>query len=69
MRRAVLAVMLTMAGAWAMAGCEDEGPAERAGERIDDAIEDARDAVEDARDDVRDAVEDARESLEEDDEN
>jgi len=32
----------------AMIGCEDKGPAERAGEKIDKAVEDAGDAMEEA---------------------
>lgn len=28
-----------------LAGCSDSGPAEKAGERIDDAVQDAQDAI------------------------
>jgi len=38
-----------------LAACSD-GPAERMGENIDDAVNDAGNAVEDACEDVRDAV-------------
>ena len=38
-----------------LAAC-NEGPAERMGENIDDAINDAGNAIEDACEDVRDAV-------------
>lgn len=38
------------------AGCESEGPAERAGEKVDDAVEDAADKAEDAADKAEDAV-------------
>lgn len=31
-----------------LAGCEQEGPAEKAGERIDEAVEQTRDAIDDA---------------------
>ena len=41
------AVLVSLAGA--LAAC-DEGPAERAGEAVDDTVEDAGDAVEDATD-------------------
>jgi hypothetical protein len=34
-----------------MTGCEEEGPAERAGEKLDRAGEDVEDAVEDLDDD------------------
>lgn len=42
-----------------MVGCEDAGPAEEAGEAIDDAVDDTADALDDAADDVGDAVDDA----------
>jgi hypothetical protein len=35
-----------------MTGCEEEGPAERAGERLDNAGEEIEDAVDDMDDDV-----------------
>ncbi len=38
-----------------LAAC-DEGPAERMGENIDDAVNDAGNAIEDACEDVADAV-------------
>ncbi len=34
----------------ALAGCDNEGPAEKAGEKIDNAVEQAGDAVENATD-------------------
>jgi hypothetical protein len=39
-----------------LAACEKEGPAERAGKTLDNAVDDAGDAVEDAGDKVKDAV-------------
>jgi hypothetical protein len=42
----------------ALYGCPDEGPAERAGENIDEAIEETGEALEEAGDDVEDAVDD-----------
>lgn len=38
------------------AGCEPEGPAERAGKKVDDAVEEAGDKLEDAGDKIEDAV-------------
>jgi hypothetical protein len=37
-------------------GCSDPGPAEQAGERVDDAVEETREAVEDAVQELEDAV-------------
>jgi hypothetical protein len=52
-------------------GCEKQGPLERVGEEIDEAVEDVRaggettgNAVDDAVDEVRDAADDVREDLE-----
>jgi hypothetical protein len=44
--------------AFGLAGCEKEGPAERAGKQVDEAVDDAGDAVKDAGDKVKDAVDD-----------
>lgn len=51
-------------------GCEREGPLERAGEEIDEAVEDVRsggettgNAIDDAIDEVRDGIEDAGDEL------
>ena len=41
-------------------GCE-KGPAENAGEAIDEAIEDAGEAIEDAQESVEDAIEEQKE--------
>jgi hypothetical protein len=39
-------------------GCPEEGPAERAGEKIDEAVDDAGDAIEEAGDELEDATDD-----------
>ena len=39
-----------------LTGCEQEGPAERAGEAVDEATENAGDAIEDAGESVQDAA-------------
>jgi hypothetical protein len=51
---------LLAALAFSVVACREEGPAERAGQAIDEAIEDAGEAVEDAGEAVEDAAEDAR---------
>jgi hypothetical protein len=38
------------------AGCEQEGPAERAGEKLDDAATDVGNAIEDACEDVKEGA-------------
>jgi hypothetical protein len=54
MRMRMLAAMLLLLPLWA---CARQGPFERAGEDVDDAVEDVRENVEDAIDDARDDVE------------
>jgi len=39
-----------------IAGCNKDGPAERAGEKIDNAAHEIKDAAKDAADDVKDAT-------------
>jgi hypothetical protein len=42
---------------------EKDGPAERAGERLDDAVSNARDRLEDAGDEIREAGEEIGDAL------
>lgn len=57
-RLAAAALLASSAGVAVVAtGC-DEGPAEEAGEAIDDAADNTADAVDDAADNVEDAVDD-----------
>jgi len=44
------------AAAFVIGGCSDPGPAEEAGERFDDAMEDVGDSFEDARRSVEDTI-------------
>lgn len=44
-------------------GCEQEGPMEKAGKKMDQIVEDTGDAVEDAADEAGDAVEEAGDSV------
>ncbi|MDZ7789856.1 MAG: hypothetical protein U5L08_05045 [Xanthomonadales bacterium] len=39
-----------------LAGCEDQGPAEEAGENVDEAMEEAGEKMEEAKDEVDDAT-------------
>jgi hypothetical protein len=49
---------------WLIAGCDEQGPAERAGESIDEAAEQARESAENLRDRAEELIEDARDSQE-----
>lgn len=46
----IAAVLLASALMFTLSACEEKGPMEKAGEEIDDTIEDAGDAIEDATD-------------------
>ncbi len=41
-------VILSALACLALAGCSEKGPAEQAGENVDEAVEQVKDAVEDA---------------------
>ncbi|MCK9562950.1 MAG: hypothetical protein M0R02_09565 [Bacteroidales bacterium] len=47
-----------------LAGCEKQGPAERAGESIDDAAREAREQMEETRDRLEERRQDAQECIE-----
>ncbi|QOC21449.1 YtxH domain-containing protein [Wenzhouxiangella sp. AB-CW3] len=49
---------LLFAGGLFLAGCSDPGPAEEAGQEVDDAIEEAEDAFDDLGDEAEDALDD-----------
>lgn len=57
---AILAVL----GSLALGGCADnDGPAENFGERVDDAMQEARDRLDDAADEAREAADEIGEAL------
>lgn len=45
---ALFALLFALGGGAVVTGCEEDGPAEEAGEEIDEAAEDAGDAIDDA---------------------
>jgi predicted small lipoprotein YifL len=53
---AVFGVLLLAGG---IAACEDKGPAEKAGESVDESMENAGDNIEQMGDDIKDSAEDA----------
>ncbi len=46
-------------------GCEKKGPAEKAGEKIDDTMSEALEKAEETNEKIQDAAEDMREKIEE----
>ena len=57
MKSLAITLVFTVIAGGAMLGCREQGPAERAGEAIDEAGDDAKEAL----DGVGDAAEDTRE--------
>ncbi|NBB93708.1 MAG: hypothetical protein GVY32_11125 [Gammaproteobacteria bacterium] len=55
----ILCALLLALSVGMLAGCEQEGPAEEAGEEIDEAVEEAGDDMEEAAEEVEDEVDDA----------
>jgi len=47
-----------------LTACQEKGPAEKAGENIDNAVEDMGDKIEDATDDAGEKVEEAGDKIE-----
>lgn len=47
-----------------LSGCEQDGPAEEAGEAIDETMEDASDAAEEAVDEAEEEIDDAEDEIE-----
>ncbi|CAN5253307.1 hypothetical protein BH09SUM1_BH09SUM1_18400 [soil metagenome] len=58
-------LMLTLcAGApLAVTACREKGPAEKAGEKVDDAVGSTKDAAHDAKNDMKDAAHDAKNEI------
>lgn len=56
-----------IAGVFAIgiSACENEGPAEKAGERVDEAIEETGDTMEEAAEEAGDELEEAADRVEE----
>lgn len=63
MRKGISMAALLFAGALALTGCREPGPAEEAGREIDDAVEDARDALDDLGDETEDALEELEDEI------
>ncbi|MDT8879897.1 hypothetical protein RSO68_10455 [Halomonas saccharevitans] len=59
LRKLSLALLIAMLGA-GLAACEEEGPAEQAGENIDESMEEMGDGVEEMGDNLEQAAEDAQ---------
>jgi hypothetical protein len=54
--RILAAMAMMVAVTLGTAGCKEKGPAEKAGEALDEAAEDAGDKLEDIGDNIEDAV-------------
>ncbi|MAB13088.1 hypothetical protein [Parvibaculum sp.] len=63
MRSALIATSLILA-APLLAACDDDGPAEQAGEKIDNAVNDSNDTMEKAGESMDDAMDDMHDGME-----
>ena len=64
MRKASTLALIIFAALFAVA-CEEKGPAEKAGEKIDEAMSEAKDDVKKAGEKIEEAAEDAGDAIEE----
>lgn len=62
---ALFALLFALGGGAVLTGCEEQGPAEEAGEEIDEAVEDAGEEIDEAAEEAGDAVEEAADEVEE----
>ena len=63
--RISLTALLAGMFAVGISACEDKGPAEKAGERVDEAIEETGDTMEEAAEEAGDELEEAADRVEE----
>jgi hypothetical protein len=61
----LLSILLVVVLLGAFVACEQEGPAEQAGEKIDEAVEEAGDQMEEAGDAVEEKAEEMKEKAKE----
>ena len=62
MNRLITVLALTLA----LSACADRGPAERAGEALDDAADSVGDAARDVRDEAEDFADEVRDQIDDD---
>lgn len=63
-RQLVLVAMLGGLLGGGLAGCEQKGPAERAGEKLDEAAKDVKEGAEKAAEKVEDAAQNLKDKVE-----
>ncbi len=59
MNKRIFALLAALMFGFVLVGCEEEGPMERAGESVDEAVEEAGDNIEEAGEEVADEIDDA----------
>ncbi len=60
LKNIIFAALLAFVAGLGLTGCEADGPAEEAGEKIDDMVDDTKDKMEDAADDVEDSADELK---------
>lgn len=61
MKKVISAFLLSLLIAVVLPGCEREGPAEQAGEEVDEAVEQSREKAEEAGEEIEEMGEDVQE--------
>jgi hypothetical protein len=64
LKKLCAATLIVLLG-FALIACEQEGPAEEAGEKVDEAVEEASEKVEEAGEAVEEKAEETKESVKE----
>jgi hyperosmotically inducible protein len=64
MKSKILIGALLVAFILVITGCEEKGPAEKAGEKIDNAVENVKDNSNDALEEAENAIEEAGDKIE-----
>ena len=65
MKSKLFILLLSVLFAFAIVACEKEGPAEKAGEKIDESIEKVEEKVDESVDKVKDKAEEVADDVEE----
>ena len=61
--KTMIAMCALTVGCFNMVGCEKDGPAENAGEKIDEAVDDMKDTAEEVGNDIADKVDDVKDKM------
>jgi hypothetical protein len=61
--RITMMLLMLFMGCMALTGCDNDGPAENAGEKVDEAVDDMKDTAEETANDIKDKVDDVSDKM------